>query len=217
MACDATRHAVLTHTPARTPRPARGRRRWGNAPRRCRHVEVVKNESQVSGKVDAYKKKRGALEDLADSWLSSLKKDKQPKRKQVTVNAKKGDERKVARWGEGKSKQDQMEYKIWELEESYCEAKEEGRRAEGMVRAKGPAYLVMRSHRRPRVSLACAFQMSADAASGCVVSSALKNLARRGSALVSAPELRGSRPADEHGGGAACRSRPRRSWCCAAG
>lgn len=95
---------------------------------------MVKNESKVSGVVDDYKKKREALEDLADSWISSLKKDKQPKRKQVTVKAKKGDERAVKRWGAGKSKQDVMEYKLWELEEAYRDAKEEGRRAEGMVR-----------------------------------------------------------------------------------
>jgi hypothetical protein len=49
----------------------------------CRNVSVIKNESKLSALVDTYKQKQSALEDLADSWITSLRRKKAPKRKQV--------------------------------------------------------------------------------------------------------------------------------------
>jgi hypothetical protein len=99
----------------------------------CRHIDVVKNETKVRSKVEKYIKKREALEDLADKWITTLRKSKHPKRKTVKVNPKDKATGVMTKLGKG-SQMDEMEYKIEELEQLYRDANEEADKARGLVR-----------------------------------------------------------------------------------
>lgn len=101
----------------------------------CRSVSVVKNVNKLDKLVAEYNKKKCALEDLADGWLGSLRQQKAPKRKMVTVKVKKDDVIAAKRWGEGKSKVDAMEYKMWELDELMRQIREEEAKVQGNVRS----------------------------------------------------------------------------------
>lgn len=90
----------------------------------------MKNEAKVGAKAAKYIQKRDALEDFADQWITTLRKEKHPKRKTVKVGKGKNV---LSKWGKGTQKVDEMEYKMWELEDLYRDANEEANKAKNLV------------------------------------------------------------------------------------
>lgn len=99
-----------------------------------RNVSVVKNELKLSKLVAKYQETKTAIEDLGDSWTQTLRRKKKVKRKTVKVRAK-GDENATKRWGAGTSWQDEMEYKMWVLDDVQDKIRDEQGRAQSEVRS----------------------------------------------------------------------------------
>jgi hypothetical protein len=99
----------------------------------CRSVSVVKNELKLGKLVAKYEATKTAIEDLGDSWTQSLRRKKKVKRRTVKVSAK-GNEHATKRWGAGTSRQDEMEYKMWLLDDLQDRIRDEQGRAKTEVR-----------------------------------------------------------------------------------
>ena len=94
---------------------------------------MVKNEMRLSKLTGKYAQTKGELEDLSDAWLQSLRRKKKVKRKTVKVNTK-GDEAAEQKWGPGKVKVDEMDYKMWLLGDLQDKIRAERARAVREVR-----------------------------------------------------------------------------------
>jgi hypothetical protein len=99
----------------------------------CRNVAVVKNELRLNKLKEKYKQTKEDIDDLGDAWRQSLRRKLKVKRKIVKVNTK-GDEAAQKRWGPGVSRVDEMEYKLWLLNDIQDKLSAEQTRAQKEVR-----------------------------------------------------------------------------------
>ena len=100
----------------------------------CSSVNVVKNELRLGKLVSKYQATKQQLEDLTDAWTQSLRRKKKVVRKLVKINTK-GDPSAAERWGAGKQKVDEMNYKMWLLDDLQSKIEAEQKRANCEVRS----------------------------------------------------------------------------------
>eukprot|EP00892_Ulva_mutabilis_P005047 jgi/Ulvmu1/2914/UM147_0012.1 len=93
-------------------------------------VTVVKNELKLGTLVGAYEKKRTAVEELTDQWISALRRKATIKRKKIKVKPRKKDEAHCAKWGTAKTTADEMEYKVWDMKDALDKVRAEQKRCQ---------------------------------------------------------------------------------------
>jgi hypothetical protein len=99
----------------------------------CRVVRVVKQELRLTRLVQRYKKAKLDLEDLTDKWISYLRRKKTVSRRQITVKPDPKDPAHVKRWGKGRTKADEMDVRVWQLQDAKAKLNAEQSRARDEV------------------------------------------------------------------------------------
>lgn len=93
-------------------------------------VTVVKNELKLGGLYGAYATKKQAVEELTDKWISALRRKATIKRKKVKVKPNKKDKARCDKWGVDKTTADEMEYKLWDMQDALDKVRAEQRRVQ---------------------------------------------------------------------------------------
>ena len=77
---------------------------------------MIKNEGDMGGLKGVYDTTLLRIDEICDVWELRLDAGVEPKRPRIKINASAGSSE-AAKWGEGKSRQDEMEYRLWLMDD----------------------------------------------------------------------------------------------------